>query len=57
VQRIARARAWKTIKQYEYMYEEHSDECMDDAIKQHEYRYEEHSDEYMDDTRVQIRGT
>jgi hypothetical protein len=32
---------------YEYMYEEHSDEYMDD--RQYEYMYEEHSDEYMDD--------
>jgi hypothetical protein len=35
--------------EYEYMYEEHSDECMDDANKQYEYMYEEHSDECMDD--------
>jgi hypothetical protein len=38
------------INKYEYMYEEHSDEYMDDTIKQYEYMYEEHSDEYMDDT-------
>jgi hypothetical protein len=38
-----------TNVKYEYRYEEHSDECMDDANKQYEYRYEEHSDECMDD--------
>jgi hypothetical protein len=36
-------------RQYEYMDEEHSDECMDDATNKYEYMDEEHSDECMDD--------
>jgi hypothetical protein len=34
------------------MYEEHSDECMDDT-RNYEYMDEEHSDEYMDDRHEQ----
>jgi hypothetical protein len=39
---------------HEYMYEEHSDECMyDGQTNKHEYMYEEHSDECMYDANQQ----